>query len=153
MLRTDNCERPSKVAIDPKVPSLGRIRADSVAPPHSPATIKRCISRVERTPELVHGNLFANISCDTPLKEGHISTLHTDGPGLSRNDPMAITFIESPSVPDGKYVIKCRAADIWWGADRPMKKVQFCPTIMEQVEISKWMQVKNHSPTIQVFRG
>jgi hypothetical protein len=33
---------PSKVAFDPEEPSLGcSIRADSVAPPHSPVTIKQ----------------------------------------------------------------------------------------------------------------
>ena len=95
---------PSKVAIDPEEPSLGRIRADSVAPPHSPASIKRCISRVERTPALAHANVFADISCDTPLKEGHISILHTDGPGLSPNKPMAIVQVESPLIQDGTYV-------------------------------------------------
>jgi hypothetical protein len=117
LLYADDYEMPSKVAIDPEEPSLGRIRADSVAPPHSPASIKRCISRVERTPALAHADLFADISCDTPLKEGHISILRTDGPGLSPNEPMAIVQmpivqVESPSIPDGKYVIKNRAADI-----------------------------------------
>ena len=153
MLYADNCERPSKVAIDPKEPSLGRIRADSVAPPHSPATIKRCISRVERTPELVHGNVFANISCHTPLKEGHISSLHTDGPGMSRNEPMAITFIESP-IPDGKYLIKNRAADIYWTA-HPIKTVYFWPkptNIPFKLEHASWVQVNKHSPIIQVFK-
>ena len=32
-------ERPSKVANDPEEPSIGQIRADSIAPPHSPTTI------------------------------------------------------------------------------------------------------------------
>ena len=90
-LYADDYEIPSKVAIDPEEPSIGRIRADSVAPPHSPISIKRCISRVERNPALAwHADLFADTSCDTPLKEGHISILRTDGPGLSPNDPMAI---------------------------------------------------------------
>ena len=85
LLYADSYEMSSKVAFDPEDPSLGRIRADFVAPPHSPASIKRCISRVERTPELAHADIFADISCDIPLKEGHISILHTDGPGLSPN--------------------------------------------------------------------
>ena len=90
LLYADDYEMPSKVAFDPKKPSLGRILAHSVAPPQSPASIKRCISRVEKTPALAHADLFADISCDTPLKERHISLLHTDGPGLSPNEPMAI---------------------------------------------------------------
>jgi hypothetical protein len=75
LLYADGYEKPSKVAFDPEEPSLGRIRADSVAPPHSPTSIKRCISRVEKTPALVASDLFADSSCDTPLKEGHISIL------------------------------------------------------------------------------
>ena len=120
LLYVDDYEMPSKVAIDPEVPSLGCIRADSVAPPYSPASIKRCISRVERTPALVYANLFADISCKTPLNERlHISNLCTDsdGPGLNPNEPMAIVQmpivqVEAPPIPDGKYVIKNREADI-----------------------------------------
>ena len=89
LLYSDNYELPSKVAFDPEKPCLGRIRADSVAPPHSLASVKQRISRVEGIPALAHADLFADISCDTPLEEGHISILR-DGPGLSPNEPMAI---------------------------------------------------------------
>jgi hypothetical protein len=74
------------------------IRADSFAPPH-PTSIKRCISRVERNPTLVNSDLFVDTSCDTPLKEGHISILRADGPGLSPNEPK-IVQVKSPSIPD-----------------------------------------------------
>ena len=104
-LYADDYIKPSKVAIDPEEPFLGRIRADSVAPPHSPASIKRCISRVERTPALTHADLFANISCKTPLKEGHISILHADGPGLSPNEPMAIVLENSSILGQGEYYL------------------------------------------------
>ena len=108
---------PSKVGIDPEQPSLGRVRIDSVAPPHSPTSIKRCISRVEGNPALVwNADLFAEISCNTPLKEGHISILRTDAPGLSPNKPMAIVQVKNPSITDGKYVVKNRANDIYWTA-------------------------------------
>ena len=109
-LYADDYEMASKVAIDQAKPSLGRIRADSIAPPHSPVSIKRRISRVESTPGLAHAALFADISCDSPLKEGHISILRTDGPGLSPNDPMVI--VQRPPITVGKY----RAADIYWAA-------------------------------------
>ena len=159
---------PSKVAIDPEEPSLGRIRVDSVAPPHSPASIKRCISRVERTPALADAYLFADISCDIPLKEGHISAFHTDGPGLSPDEPMAIVQmpIESPLIPDGKYVIKNRAADIYWNmagnnitynpsgpADN--HTVNFWVIKLEQAQLNNgtYWQVNKHSPIIHVFKG
>ena len=159
LLYADDDEIPSKAAIDPEVPSLGRIRADSVAPPHSPASIKRCISRVERTPALVLANLFADISCDTPLKEGYISILRTDGPGLSPNEPMAIVQmpifqVKIPSIPDGTYIIKNRVADIFWTALKleSIKTVKFWPGKMMQAKADKDTQVNKHSPIIQVFK-
>ena len=142
-LYSDSYETPSKVAFDPEEPSLGRIRADSVAPPHSPASIKRCISRVERTPALAHADFFADVSCDTPLKENYISLIHSDGPGLSANEPVAIVRmpIESP-IPDGKYIIKNRAADICWNTgNSPFETVYFYASTMEQAKILSYAQV------------
>jgi hypothetical protein len=157
-LYADDSEMPSKVAIDPEEPSLGCIRADSIVPPHSPASIKRCVSRVEKTPALAHADLFADISCDTPLKEGHI--LLTDGPGLSPDEPMAIVQmpivqVESPSIPDGRYIIKNRAADIFWNAGHsPITSVYFWSTTTEEVRNPKYdfVKVSEHSPIIQVFK-
>ena len=160
-LYADDYEMPSKVAFDPEEPSLGRIRVDSVPPPHSSASIKRCISRVESTPALAYADLFADISCKTPLKESHISTLHTDGPGLSPNEPMAIvlTPIDSPSIPDGRYCIKNRAADIYWTAGitnsstkTPAVYFWYAATL-EQAINKSWAQVSQHSPIFQVFKG
>ena len=97
----DRNEMPSKAAIDPEQPSLGRIRADYIAPPHGLTSIILCISRVEETPALVYADLFPDISCDTPLEEGHISFLRTDAPGLSPKKPMAIVVpVDSESEPD-----------------------------------------------------
>ena len=165
LLYANDCEMPSKVAIDPEEPSLGRIRVDSVAPPHSPASIKRCISRVERNTALADAYLFADTSCDAPLKEGHISNFHTDGPGLSPNEPMAIVQmpIESPLITDGKYVIKNRAADIYWnmGGHNPrydpsgpadIMTVYFSAVIMEQAKNYHHTQVSRHYPNIQMFK-
>ena len=145
---------PSKIAPDPDEPSLGRIRADSVAPPHSPVTIKRCISRMERTLELVHADLFANLSSNTPLKYGHISFLRTDCPGLSSKEPMAIVL--DPSLRDGRYYIKNRAESIYWNAwSNPIKTVHFWRNAnrIENVNLKDPIQVNEHSPIIQVFRG
>jgi len=115
----DSNENHSKVAIDPKVPFLGRIRADSIAPPHSPTSIKLCIARVEGNPELAYANLFADTSYVTPLKEHHISFLRTNCPGLSRNSPMAIVQVKPPPIPDGKCFIKNRAGRFWSAAHDP----------------------------------
>ena len=132
LLYADDWVVPSKVAFDEEEPFLGRIRCDSVAPPHTLASIKRHISRVEKTPGLANADLFANISSDAPLKEGNISIFGTDVPGLSPYEPMAIVQtpivqVESPLIPDGRYIIKNRAADIFWNSahQNPMKVVYF----------------------------
>ena len=148
---------PSKVAFDPEQPSLGRIRADSVAPPHSPTSIKRCISRVERNPALAlpgHADLFGDTSSDTPLKEGYISILRTNGLGLSPNEPMAIVQVKNLSIPDGKYAIKNhRAADTYWnsGGYNRITTVYFHTTTVDIVKEANNLQVNNHSPIIHVF--
>ena len=159
---------PSKVAIDPEDPSLGRIRADSVTPPHSPASIKRCISRVERTPALVNADLFVDMSCNTPLKEDtHISFLRTDCPGLSPKKPMAIVQMaidhRDPSIPDGGYYIKNRAEDFYWYANSsPIATVRFSTSLslrtMSDVNrrgdnLQKKVNEHEHSLIIHVFRG
>ena len=141
---------------------------DSIPPPHSPASIKRCISRVERIPELAHADLFADVSSDTPLKEleGHISFLRTDGPGASPNAPMAIVQmpimqIESPRIPDGKYYIKNRASDLYWVAENFKGGLKAVPghifwlTEVKLAEIHNYSKVNEHSssPIIQVLRG
>ena len=155
LLYADDYEIPSKVAFDPEGSSLGRIRADSVAPPHCPTSIKRCISRVEGNPTLAwHADLFADTSSDTPLKEGHISILRTDGPGLCPNTPMAIVQIKLPSITDGKYLIKNRAADIYWYAvltGKPFMTVYFHinPTeFMIRVKYHNQYLVNIHFPII-----
>ena len=155
LLYADDYEVPSKVGIDPEQPSLGRIRADSVSPPQNLTSIKRCISRVERIPALDYADLYADTSCDTPLRDGHISILRNDGPGLSPNEPMAIVQVEkvkNPSIPNGKYVIKNRAKDIYWNTNRT-GNVYFYLTTMEYVMRYDFMQVSNHFPIIQVFKG
>jgi hypothetical protein len=89
-LYTADGDVPSKVSIDPDNPSLGRISAHSVAPCHTPTSIKRCISRVERNPALRNATLFADITCDTPMKDIHIPILDGVCPGLTQSMPMAI---------------------------------------------------------------
>ena len=146
LLYADGYEIPSKVAIDTEEPSLGRIRADSIVPPHSPTSIKLCISRVEGNPALVNSDLFTDTTSDTPLKEGHVSILHTDGPGLSPNEPMAIvqTPLKTPSIPDGRYFIKNRAANIYWstGHSKPIEMVCFYHTILDSESAKKYLYMQ-----------
>jgi hypothetical protein len=144
---------PSKVAFDPDEPSLGRIRVDSVAPPHSLTSIRRCISRVERNPAIAYAaNLFVDTSCKTPLKEGRIS-LRTDDPGLGKSEPMAIVLAPPSPGPDGRYFIKNRAKDMCWNAGHnPMQTVYFYLCRIENAKMSNYYHVNEYSPIIQVFR-
>ena len=154
LLYANDCEMSSKVAFDTEEPSLGRIRADSVAPPHSPASIKQCISRVERNPALAQANIFADISCAAPLKDGYISILGTDGPGLSPDEPMAIVQlpifqVKSP-VPDGRYAIKNRAAGLLWDTrDKDPIEVVYFYSGSSQAKSYKSLQVRS---ILQLFK-
>ena len=113
---------------------------------------------MEETPELAHADLFADTSCYTPLKEGHISILSTDGPGLGLDEPMAIVQVpvarlESPSfkLPDGRYIIKNRAVDIYWNVIlTPVNKVFFWPTSPNMND--SYLQVSEHSPILSGHR-
>ena len=152
VLYADGCAIQSKAAFDFKKLFLGRIRVDSVAPPHSVASIKRCLSRVERNLAIAYAaDLFVDISGETPLKEGHIS-LRTDGPGMSPNAPIAI--ILAPPIPgpaNGRYLIKNRAADIYWNASyNPIKTIFF--DVITTGNASRVYQVNEH-PIIRLFRG
>jgi len=143
MLYADGYKMPSKVAINSEEPSLGCIWADCIAPPHSPTSIKRCISRVERNPALAqrYADLFVDKSYDAPLKENHISFLRTDGPGLSPNEPMVIVR-RPPPIPNGRYVIKNRAAATFWNAgSNPIKTVHFFPCSMEFAKKDSILQI------------
>ena len=153
LLFANDYEKPSKVAFDPEKPSLGRIRADSIAPPHSPATIKRCISRAEGTPALAYADIFRDVSSDTPLKDRrHISIFRSDCPGLSPKKPMAIAL--DPLFQDGRYFVKNRAADIYWWADLDADTesgwdLSYTKDFNFLSKLSWGMQVNLHSPIIQ----
>ena len=161
LLYVDGYEKPSKVAIHQEEPCLGRIRADFIAPPHNPAAIKRYISRVEKFP-LAHADLYADISCNTPLKEDLISILGNDCPGLSPKKPMAIVqkaIVEddAASIPaDGRYIIKNRSADVYWKSQRT-DSIYFVPSKIDSKDykndVHRDFQVNKHSSIIQVLRG
>ena len=146
MLYSDGVQMPSKAAINLEEPSLGRIRADYITPPHTLTSFKLYLSKVERNPKLAYYANLLEDSCDTRLKDGHIS-FRTDGPGLSPDDPIAIVLTPIPG-PDGRYIIKNRAADIFWTPwNDPMKTVHFCSREMKFVRTSFWYPV-----SLQLFK-
>jgi len=85
----------SKQPADPNDPSVGRIRADSVPPPHTAASIMRCISKTEELDNSEHSRLFLSVSSESPIGEGHISILASNRLGSTPDDPMA--FVDSPT--------------------------------------------------------
>jgi len=90
-------------------PSLGRINAHSIAPPHTLGSIKQCISRVEGNSALRHADLFADFSCDAPMSEGHIPILTGDCPGLIQDEPMALVQTDKSNVSlHGQYTRRIR---------------------------------------------
>ena len=114
-------------------------------PPHNPTSIKRRISSVEGS-SFDNADLFADILCATPLKEGHISILRTDGPGLSPNEPMAVVVPVTIPIPDGKYVIHNKAADIYWIAGHnPIQTVYFWLNTLVEVKKHNFAHVSEHS--------
>ena len=139
---------PSKVPAGE--PSIGRIRGDSVAPPHNLASLKRRISRVEETPALANADFFAG---DDLLNEGYISILGTDGPGLSEDEPMSIlqrpiVQVESP-IQDGRYIIKNRVADIFWNPAGYFRTVFYFITTVVQAKSNTYLQVRS---ILQLFK-
>jgi hypothetical protein len=102
-LYTLDGETPSKVAFMPEEPSLGRIRADAVALPHTTASIRRHISRVEDNPALASAGIFADRSCETSMNETYIPILTGRCPGLTPDQPMALV-IDAPSGPYAKKI-------------------------------------------------
>lgn len=89
-LYKNNGDIHSKASFDPEEPSLGRIRALHVAPPHTATSIKRCVAKNEQNPLLASGQLYANISGDTPVDDVHVSLFSVNGPGSTPDDPMAL---------------------------------------------------------------
>jgi len=108
---------PSKVSFDPEDSSLGRICADSIPPPRTTTSIKKCIVRAENFSELASANLFADISCDTPMAEDHFSILTGQWcPGLTESKPMALVLADTQHVeqPDAySWMIKAKYSRSW----------------------------------------
>jgi hypothetical protein len=72
-------------------PSLGRIIAKLVAPPHTVMTLKRCISNVENIDNAIPTKLFISASSQTPMDDaGSVSILAHPGPGCNPNEPMVL---------------------------------------------------------------
>jgi len=81
---------PSRNAISRGDSSLARIKALSVAPPHTVASIKRCLCAIERIGDYKGSKIFAELSSEDPLEEGHIALMTYEGPGATPEWPMVL---------------------------------------------------------------
>jgi hypothetical protein len=71
-------------------PSLGRIAAELVTPPHTVISLKRCLSGIENIDDNIPTTLFVAASSQTPMDDAvHVSILAYPGPGCTPNEPMA----------------------------------------------------------------
>jgi hypothetical protein len=72
---------------------LGRISAESVPPPHTVQSLKRCISSGEYIEYSTRTQLFLTVSSQTPMEENCPVLISSfTGPGCTPNEPMALTL-------------------------------------------------------------
>ena len=76
-------------------PSVGRISVDFVPPPHTAASVIRCISKKEHLDNSKQSQLFISIGSTSPI-DGHISMLTSSRPGSTPEDPMALVESQNP---------------------------------------------------------
>jgi hypothetical protein len=81
----------------PDKPWVGRISVDSVPPPHTAASIMRCLSKVEDLANWKHPQLYLKCNSGSPLGDEHVSILADTRPGSTPEDPIA--FVEPPDPP------------------------------------------------------
>lgn len=99
-LYNNNGAMPSKHPAQSNDLSVGRIKVISVPPPHTAASIMKCISNTERFKNTMQRQLFVNIYSEFPIGEGHVSILAGDRPGSTPANPMAIVELQdSTSAP------------------------------------------------------
>jgi len=87
---TENGEMASRHPVNSKDPSLTRVRALAVAPPHTVASIKRCLCTIEHIGNYDGAKIFETLSSETPMEEGHVSLMAHDGPGATSESPMVL---------------------------------------------------------------
>ena len=79
---------PSSICRDS---SVARIKSTLVAPPHTIASLKRCLLRQEGFSDHTYAKLFHSLSSKSPLKNNqYFPILSNTRPGHQPNDPLAV---------------------------------------------------------------
>jgi len=88
---------------------LGHIEIASVAPPHTVASLKRCIAKAEDIDSSWECRLHVDLIAKSPIPDGSLSLHSDDRPGSSADRPMVFKYWDSderPSTPSdlpGKF--------------------------------------------------
>lgn len=73
------------------IPYLRCTMTRAVAPPHTVASLKHHLCRIEDISDVESTSLFISISSQAPIDDAEcISLLHDTGPGLTEQEPMAL---------------------------------------------------------------
>jgi hypothetical protein len=90
-LYTEDESIPSANPIYSNDPSLGRISANVVTPPHTAINLKRCLLALENIDASISTSLFITASTQEPLDDkARVLILKSPGPGCTPNEPMAL---------------------------------------------------------------
>jgi hypothetical protein len=92
---TEDGAIPSKHPLDSNNPYVARIEAHLVTPPHTVASIKRYLSKVEKLGDRCTTRLYTSASSATPAEDGeHVAILTGTGPGSTPEQPLALVRVE-----------------------------------------------------------
>jgi hypothetical protein len=89
-LFTENIGMLSDKPAFPSDPYLGRVRANSVAPPQTVYLIKRHLCKIENIGDFLGSILFLSGSSLSPLNDTERIILTPGGPGSSPDEPMEL---------------------------------------------------------------
>ena len=82
---------PSMTPVASSNPFLGRIKARSVAPPHTVQTVKLSIASVENIKDCTSTSLFLTPYSQSPMGDtGKVAILNRTGPGSMQQEPLAL---------------------------------------------------------------
>ena len=82
---------PSKMSSSTGDPFLGRIKATSVPPPHTAATVKSCLAAFEDIAHNVQTHLFLTLSSEVPMADTDKITIRDPtGVGCTPQQPLAL---------------------------------------------------------------
>ncbi|KAJ7141774.1 hypothetical protein C8R43DRAFT_1200798 [Mycena crocata] len=90
---------PSSAAFHPKDRFIGRIDIMRIPPPHTVATLSRCLVNAENIPhQYLHPTLFSSMASDSPMPPTLKISLLRDGPGSTPEDPLAVVLPGNPGL-------------------------------------------------------